>query len=93
MIRVDIKPRHDNRFDIHVSADNGEQLLNSSQGYENVEDAERVVRRLFGPVLVDGRLQTVALRVEYRDGKTKTEQIRPAQGFEVDAPDLGKIQG
>ena len=55
---------------------NGNALLNSNQGYENVEDAEKVARRLFGPVVLTGAVQTVALRVEYRSGKTKTEQLR-----------------
>ena len=76
MIKATVKPRHDNRFDIYLTSDNGELLLNSNQGYENVEDAERIVRRLFAPVQLTGQPQTVALRVEYRDGKTKTEQIR-----------------
>lgn len=77
MIRVDIKPRQDDRYDIYVSDDNGNALLNSNQGYENVEDAEKVARRLFGrPVVLTGAVQTVALRVEYRSGKTKTEQLR-----------------
>ena len=76
MIRVDIKPRQDDRYDIYVSDDNGNALLNSNQGYENVEDAEKVARRLFGPGVLTGAVQTVALRVEYRSGKTKTEQLR-----------------
>lgn len=76
MIRVDIKPRQDDRYDIYVSDDNGNALLNSNQGYENVEDAEKVAWRLFGPVVLTGAVQTVALRVEYRSGKTKTEQLR-----------------
>ena len=76
MIRVDIKPRQDDRYDIYVSDDNGNALLNSNQGYENVEDAEKVARRLFGPVVLTGAVQTVALRVEYRSGKPKTEQLR-----------------
>lgn len=50
MIRVDIKPRQDDRYDIYVSDDNGNALLNSNQGYENVEDAERVVRNLWPPL-------------------------------------------
>ncbi len=33
MIRVDIKPRQDDRYDIYVSDDNGNALLNSNQGY------------------------------------------------------------
>ncbi|MGA5467154.1 hypothetical protein [Mycobacterium sp. NPDC050041] len=76
MIRIDVKPRSDNKFDIYVTDDNGTPLLNSSQGYANVEDAEWIVRRLFGRVAATGEPQTVALRVEYRNGKTKTEQLR-----------------
>lgn len=76
MIRVEVRPRADNRFDIYVADDNGNELLNSNQGYENVEDAEHVARRLFGRVVATGEAQTVALQVTYRDGKTKTEQIR-----------------
>lgn len=76
MIRVNVRPRADDKFDIYVAADNGEELLNSSQGYENVEDAEKIVRRLFGKVGLTGETQTVALVTTYRDGKTKTEQIR-----------------
>ena len=34
MIRVDIKPRQDDRYDIYVSDDNGNALLNSNQGYD-----------------------------------------------------------
>lgn len=71
MIKVEIKPRQDNLFDIWVHAANGELLLHSSQGYENVEDAERVARLLFMPDST-----AVALRIEYRNGKTKTEQLR-----------------
>ncbi|MGV0793051.1 hypothetical protein [Mycolicibacterium sp. XJ1819] len=76
MIRVTVEPRRDNKFDITVADDNGHVLLNSDQGYENVEDAIAVVRRLFGPVVATGQIQTVALRVEFRDGKTHTEQLR-----------------
>lgn len=76
MIRVEVKTRQDNLFDIWVHAENGELLLHSSQGYENVEDAEKIARRIFGDVQLTGKPQTVALRVTYRDGKTKTEQLR-----------------
>lgn len=71
MIRVEIKPRQDDLFDIWVIGANGENLLNSSQGYENAADAETIARKLFG---ISG--ETVALRIEYRDGKTRTEQLR-----------------
>ena len=76
MIKATVKPREDNRFDIYLSTDNGELLLSSNQGYENVEDAERIVRRLFAPVQLTGLPQTVVMRTEYRNGKTKTEQVR-----------------
>lgn len=76
MIRIEVKPRQDNLFDIWVHADNGEVLLHSSQGYENVEDAVKIVRRIFGPVKVTEKPQTVALRIKYRNGKTHTEQLR-----------------
>lgn len=78
-ILVDIKPRQDNRFDIYVSDDNGDQLLNSNQGYENVEDAKNVARRLFGKeTFIPGFKvdNSVRLTVHYRDGDTKSEQIR-----------------
>lgn len=107
---VEVKPRQDNLYDIWVHAKNGKLLLHSSQGYENVEDAEAVVRELWPPIhlptgdglqwsvnLGDGddlthiptehilgtiellkanTKQAVVLRVTYRDGKTKTEQLR-----------------
>lgn len=85
MIRVEIKPRQDNLFDIWVHAANGELLVHSSQGYENVEDVEAVARLLFGsqPVANEAwvtgtelKTEPVAMRVEYRNGKTKTEQLR-----------------
>lgn len=75
MIKVEVKPRHDNRFDIWLSADNGELLLSSNQGYENVEDAERIVHRLFSRVQVTGEQQRVVLTTTYRDGRQHTEQI------------------
>jgi hypothetical protein len=82
MIVAKVKPRSDNKFDIYVEDRNGEPLLNSNQGYENVEDAEQIVRRLFGaggsPVESDlhHRADPVVLTVQYRDGTTKTEQLR-----------------
>lgn len=76
MIRVVVKPRSDNKFDVHIADDNGNLLLSSDQGYENVEDAEKVVRRIFSLVAAVGSEQAVVLRVEYRNGKTKTEQLR-----------------
>jgi uncharacterized protein YegP (UPF0339 family) len=84
MIKVEVKPRQDNLFDIWVHAANGELLLHSSQGYDHAIDAENVARLLFGTRTVaaaDGTgtvssSEPVALRVTYRDGKTKTEQLR-----------------
>lgn len=49
MIRVEIKPRQDNLFDIYVG-DEGDEFLNSNQGYENVEDAIAIARRLWPPL-------------------------------------------
>jgi hypothetical protein len=76
MIKVTVKPRRDNKFDVHIADDNGNELLSSNQGYENVEDAEKVVRRIFSLVAATDKEQSVVLRVEYRNGKTKTEQLR-----------------
>ncbi|WP_283612367.1 hypothetical protein [Mycolicibacterium poriferae] len=79
MILVEVKPRDDGRYDIYVSED-GEPYVNSSQGYENVEDAERIARKLFaGPAFSMGGEQItppVTLRTKYRTGQTKTEQLR-----------------
>ncbi|MEV5360598.1 hypothetical protein AB0K45_09665 [Micrococcus luteus] len=102
-VLVEVKPRGDNRFDIYVG-DFGDAYLNSSQGYENVEDAVRIVRKLWPPfaasdqshVLVEVAVEAnpvavprddlmkaltidwapVVLRVTYRDGTQKTEQLR-----------------
>lgn len=89
MIRVEVKPRpvhtsHDGKpgcdhtvFDIYVhDGQNGNLLVFSNQGYENVDDAEAIARRLF--VVADPYPlgETVALKVTYRDGTTKTEQLR-----------------
>lgn len=49
MIRVEIKPRQDDLFDIWVG-DEGDHFVNSHQGYENVEDAVRIARRLWPPI-------------------------------------------
>lgn len=84
MIQVTVKPRADNRFDIYVHAKNGELLLNSSQGYENVEDAEAVARRCFSSIDHDASTKEgvampnvpVQLTVEYRTGDVKAERIR-----------------
>ncbi|WP_319456911.1 MULTISPECIES: hypothetical protein [unclassified Mycobacterium] len=87
MIKVEVKPRSDNKFDIYVSdGDNKEPLLNSNQGYENVEDAERIAYRLLASLPVWSRVvgvspdfteaEPIILVTTYRDGKTRTEQIR-----------------
>jgi len=46
VILVEIKPRQDDLFDIWAG-DEGDHLVNSHQGYENVEDAVKIARRLF----------------------------------------------
>lgn len=75
MILVEVKPRDDGRYDIYAS-EGGEPYMHSSQGYENVEDAERIARKLFGRD-VDGCPDSpAALRTTYRTGQTKTEQLR-----------------
>lgn len=77
MIRIDVKPRKDNKFDIYVFGANGTQLFNSSQGYENAEDAVEIVRKVFGPPQWGKAAdQALALKVTFRDGTTHTEQLR-----------------
>lgn len=84
MISVTVKPRSDNRFDIYVHAENGELLMNSSQGYENVEDAERIAHLCFGlafrhddtGILNAPEWEPARLTVEYRDGRVKSEVLR-----------------
>lgn len=81
MIKVKIEPRNgDGLYEIHVG-DAGDNFLVSHQGYENVEDAERIVRRLF---VFDNRVldpslpapEHVDLSVRYRNGKGKHEMLR-----------------
>lgn len=48
-IQVTVKPRQDDLYDIYVG-DEGDHFVNSDQGYANVEDAERVARRLWPPL-------------------------------------------
>lgn len=77
MIRVEIKPRQDDLYDIWVIAENGGVLLNSSQGYENAADAEAIARKLFGMSWSDlMSAEPVTLRIDYRDGRVSEEQIR-----------------
>ncbi|MDN4521388.1 hypothetical protein QYF68_26720 [Mycolicibacterium austroafricanum] len=77
MIRVEIKARQDNLFDIWVIAENGEVLLNSSQGYENAADAEAIARKVFGMSWSDlMSVEPITLRITYRNGKSHTEALR-----------------
>jgi hypothetical protein len=49
MIDIHVKPQAGTGVDIYVAdGGNHEQLLHSSQGYENHGDAEALVERLFG---------------------------------------------
>lgn len=48
MITVEVRPRSDAKYDIHVDAGNHQALVNSSQGYDNVSDATAAARKLFG---------------------------------------------
>lgn len=75
-IIVRVSARKDGRWDIYVADDNGHQLLNSSQGYENRSDAVRVVRRLFGTVHLTGKAQEVYLDEEDADGASERVRIR-----------------
>lgn len=79
MIKVDIRPRQDDLYDIYVcDGNNAEPLLNSSQGYENPQHPEQLARRLFGSStgVFSPDDEAVALHVTYRDGTSKTERIR-----------------
>lgn len=87
MIKVEVKPRADNRFDVYVSfSENDEPFVNSSQGYENVEDAQRAAYRVFASLSVWSHVvgvspdfaipEPIVMVTTYRDGKTKTETIR-----------------
>lgn len=44
-----IDPRHDGRYDMRVG-DEGDQFVNSNQGYENAEDCIAIARRLWPPL-------------------------------------------
>lgn len=88
-IKVRIEPRKgDGLYEIHVG-DAGDNFLVSHQGYENAEDAERLVRRLFAtprtftaaelqaaPELINAPPEPVDLAVRYRTGKGKHEMLR-----------------
>jgi len=82
MTDIVIRPRADEKYDIYVIADNGEPLLNSSQGYSRAADAEDVVRMLFGggaspvPTPLHDYAEPLKLTVEYRDGRVKSEVLR-----------------
>lgn len=76
MILVEVKPRADERYDIYVG-DEGDAFLNSSQGYERAIDAEAIVRLLWPPTPTGNHpVVPILLKVTYRDGTTKTEQLR-----------------
>lgn len=49
MITVMIEPRADGRYDMRVG-DEGDQFVNSNQGYENAEDCIAIARRLWPPI-------------------------------------------
>lgn len=44
-----IEPRADGRYDMRVG-DEGDQFVNSNQGYENAEDCIAIARRLWPPI-------------------------------------------
>jgi hypothetical protein len=87
VIKVEVKPRKDDRYDVYVTFNEADEpFVNSSQGYENVEDAERAAYRAFASLSVWSRVVGVApdftepepivMVTTYRTGKTRTEQIR-----------------
>lgn len=87
MIKVEVRPRADNKYDAYITfEDNGEQWANTSQGYENVEDAQRSVYRVLASLQKWSEVvgvspafttpEPIVMVTTYRDGKTKTEQIR-----------------
>lgn len=51
MITVKIDPRTDGRYDMHVG-DEGDQFVNSDQGYENPAECIAIARRLWPPVIL-----------------------------------------
>ena len=76
MIEVKIEPRAGDRlYEIHVGAQ-GVAFLVSHQGYENADDAEALVRRLWPPVSGAGLVEAVDLTVTYRNGRGKHEMLR-----------------
>lgn len=62
---------------VHDRSELGDLLLYSSQGYENREDAERIVERLFGE-LKPGVLgvEPVDLLTKWADGRGKHRMLR-----------------
>lgn len=85
MIDVKVKPRADDRFDIYLLID-GEPIMNSSQGYENIEDAHRVVYRCLASLAVWSKVvgvspdfsvpEPIIMETTFRSGSKMTEQIR-----------------
>lgn len=91
MITVKIAPREDDLYDMHVG-DEGDQFVNSSQGYERVVDAIKIARRLWPPIVmppgrwrrnahrllqaIQANTESVVMQVTFRDGKTHTERLR-----------------
>lgn len=77
MIKIDIRPREDDLYDIYVhDGNNAEPLLNSSQGYDGPGHPEQLARRLFGHVGAWNDDDQVVLHITYRDGGSMTERIR-----------------
>lgn len=65
MIRVEIRPRQDDKYDMYVG-DEGDHFANSDQGYENVEDVIEIARRLWPPLPTFGDIHTAAWGTEVR---------------------------
>jgi hypothetical protein len=78
VIKLDIRPRQDDLYDIYLhDGNNDEPLLHSSQGYDGPGHPEDLARRLFErPADQWNDDDPVILRVTYRDGTSKTERIR-----------------
>ena len=65
MILVDIRPRQDNKYDMHVG-DEGDHFVNSDQGYENVEDVIDTARRIWPPLPTLGDVHTITWGTDVR---------------------------
>lgn len=88
-IAVHIKPRADRKYDIYTAHQSvaGEPLVNSSQGYENQADAERIARRLWG---ADDNARAIKAVRDYLAGVIATtagpedpEYVVPAAVLEI----------